>query len=62
VKIASMPSLQLEWVVLATLLAASACFSATETALFSLSPHERRRAGSFSERLFYALNAVHIIV
>jgi CBS domain containing-hemolysin-like protein len=46
-----MPNLQLEWVVLATLLAASACFSATETALFSLSPHERRRAGSFTERL-----------
>jgi CBS domain containing-hemolysin-like protein len=46
-----MPTLHLDWLVLATLLAGSACFSATETALFSLSPHERRRAGSFTERL-----------
>jgi putative hemolysin len=46
-----MPTLHLDLVVLATLLAVSACFSATETALFSLSPHERRRAGSFTERL-----------
>src|SRR5688572_31181024 len=46
-----MLNFQLEWVVLATLLLGSACFSATETALFSLTPHERRRAGGFTERL-----------
>jgi putative hemolysin len=48
--------------VLAALLLLSASFSATETALFSLSPHERRRAGPTTERLLERPRALLVTV
>ena len=48
--------------VLAALLLLSASFSATETALFSLSPHERRRAGPITERLLERPRALLVTV
>jgi putative hemolysin len=49
-------------VVLSALLVLSASFSATETALFSLTPHERRRAGSKTEHLLARPRALLVTV
>ena len=57
-----MPSSPVIWGVLAALLLLSASCSATETALFSLTPTERRRAGPAAERLLEHPRALLVTV
>ncbi len=50
------------WTLLGGLLLLSACFSASETALFSLSPSERRRAGTRALRLLDDARALLVAI
>jgi CBS domain containing-hemolysin-like protein len=50
------------WLLLGGLLLSSACFSASETALFSLSPSERQRAGETARRLLDDARALLVAI